>query len=572
MKLRMDIEFLQNHPNRKRNSLQYTYGRIGLNLDDSRRQMPCRGQFRPDHLYLSSALRDATMAAAADHPLHALAGLTVLVVGAERTGKTALIRSLATLAGAETPHSPSSPPPTPGPSGPVRHLPAVLALLLRSAPVRAARLRFGGAFRALRASRSQLPVVEASIPTGPDTPPAILIEASGGTARVRRALANRRVHCVLIVSRLDESRSHAADARSLELAARVVGPDAFDRSLVVFTHGHASPPHGLSFPQWVRGRRGAIWDALLRLVPPAPPGDAFRVRDPSAEDPAVANPPEEDAPIDRDVVWKWEHRMPWAREGGRQDGMKEAEAVQKLLADAGRADTAMSAREQFGEVDAANDEADDPVRNAGYRDPPMMDVVVVELSAACLVGENGEDGEPVLPDGSAWRPLLVNAIASRAVLDLAPAESSDIPNASENASPNASSATTANPLPPRPLRWLASATRWAWTDTRVVFLLQILVGKLLVSTIVAVHAHVMEAREKAPPKNLVIKLSDEEWEKRTRIDPEGGMFSIDVKGGQGGKAGKVQPSPSMREIEFGTLEEAEEEFFGVKRKGEGDGK
>lgn len=52
-----------------------------------------------------------------------------------------------------------------------------------------------------------------------------------------------------------------------------LSPDVWSRTVVVATHAHSTPPAGLRYYEYVRGRRDAIWEGLVTCAAAAERGD-----------------------------------------------------------------------------------------------------------------------------------------------------------------------------------------------------------------------------------------------------------------------------------------------------------
>ncbi len=97
-------------------------------------------------------------------------------------------------------------------------------------------------------------------------------------------------------------------------------------------------------------------------------------------------------------------------------------------------------------------------------------------------------------------------------------------------------------------------------DSRVLILLEMALGSLLVKCILQVHKMRVDAKKRAASEDLVLRMSDEQFEKLTRQDPDGGIAILSLDGSDGGEDKLKFDEGEL----FGSLEDAEEEFFGPK--------
>lgn len=520
-----------------------------------------------------------------EHPLRALEGLTIAVVGAQGSGKSALVADLLSQCGVSPPPrlQIASPRPRIGP-------PALVTHVLRSAPVLHLRNLLAGVRTALR-NRLRIEAFEKhEIKTA--GAPVRILEATGergimGIARATASLSG--VHLILFCTRLDESRAVTDERLQLMYLLRSLGPRALECTLFVLTHGCARPPYGLDFAQYVRGRRDFLWKTIKQIVPPARRGEPHLFREQSTI-PFSTTIPEGFGGTEKGTI-TFERMFPspffvrylqrrFARrnrrssaegEGGEQgdsiagdarslQALAFAEAQDENLGDRAdqlyetmgklpellkNADTSLHPLAQLEQVDVIRPE-EDMEEYALYEDAPPPEVAVVELSGLCLTND---DGDRVLPDGTPWFDALVAAAAKRAAWDEMDAEEQGALIVQGGLRENGG-------WRRRVLKFVHRSLH----DARVRLILEALILGTLVNLSTFTYCRYMEARERRrvrEKKDLIVEIDDEEFERLTKVDPDRGLMAFDLDTG-----GRVDESAIEKGDFSKTLEDAELDFFG----------
>jgi hypothetical protein len=368
--------------------------------------------------------------------------LTIAVVGRDGAGKTALVTHLSLELSPPASSVPLhqsivrqhfAPPPRPRRST-ASQPPPLLLRLARSATSVVMR-RAVSVFWSL-ACRRRPTFIARSLPAPPDssishdTWQLIDAESEGGLFSVAQRY---RPDVVLFVTRLDESRAAKADRLVLTDIERAFGSEVWPRIVCVLTHGHSLPPAHLTYDEYLRGRRDALWRALTFIIPPVPrpvqvsvhtegnEQDEDEQRD--GDDAVITQEPQPQAvPAPQPLPWQFPslfrlllkpllggrkctpHRRPST---GRCEALR-AQPDQNSV-EASASALASGVGRDLGLPD------DDPeierLRNMMFDDPPAPEICVVELAELC---PKDSSGQKVLPDGVAWMPELLGAIESAA--------------------------------------------------------------------------------------------------------------------------------------------------------------
>lgn len=208
-------------------------------------------------------------------------------------------------------------------------------------------------------------------------------------------------HVVLYVARLDDSRADRSDRLIMAEMHNVFGSRVWDRTIFVLTHGHALPPQGLSYREFLRGRRDVLWRYLTSVVPPvrrdqSTGGETDATCSADAVDLAGA------APGIRAV-----DTTDLASEPGRDaHGNVPLDAL--LRHDERTPSPVSPITSHSGPSTSDSGHASEPAILYDEIPPPTM--IVVELSDSCPCDESGMK---VLPDGMPWMPELLATIQRR---------------------------------------------------------------------------------------------------------------------------------------------------------------
>jgi AIG1 family len=364
--------------------------------------------------------------------------LTIAVVGRDGAGKTALVTHLSLELSPPESSVPLhqavvrqqfAPPPRPRRST-ANQPPPLLLRLARSAASVVLR-RAVAVFWSL-ACRRRPTCVAHSLPAPPDSSTShdtwqlIDAESEGGLFSVAQRY---QPDVVLFVTRLDESRAAKADRLVLTDIERAFGSDVWPRTVCVLTHGHSLPPAHLTYDEYLRGRRDALWRALTFIIPPVPrpvqvsvhtEGDEQDEDDHKDEDDAVLTPEPEpqEVPTPLPLLWQPPSLIrlllkPLLRGGKWTPRRRPTTARREVLrAQPGQNSVEASASALAlgvgGDLGLPDDDPEiERLRNMMFDDPPAPEICVVELAELC---PKDSSGDKVLPDGVAWMPELLGAI------------------------------------------------------------------------------------------------------------------------------------------------------------------
>lgn len=406
------------------------------------------------------------MATAADKPLN------IVVVGRPNSGKTSLVAAL-TLS-----LSPSAaatlPRPPPLPTHPFTQPPLALRRLTRLLGRLAQVLRprdtghVGHVVPAPAASHAARW--------------AVYDVASAGIVGVARKVFP---DIVIVTTPLDESRCEREDGVLFDLLGRYFGRRVWKRLLVVCTRGCALPPPGIGYKAFLRGRRDQLWREYMYVVPPVleDGDDGFAALTVIKEREVEMKRREIDASR-RPAGARWV--TPVLEEGGSVLGR-------------GRSGEGAGPEEgEGGHVEEREREA-----LPKFRDPAPPDFAVVELAQSC---PRNERGQRILPNGLPWMDellLSIERVVLRAVQTEGPVQMSMLTtglyidrSAEKKFSEHLSHL----------------AHRGIFVAT-VQFLLVTYLVPLLARTI-----EKRDAKERSERSDVVLELSDKEYEALTRKD------------------------------------------------------
>lgn len=481
-------------------------------------------------------------------PLTASGPLKIAIVGPNKSGKTALLEHFLSHAH-ETLIEPLEPALSSRSSNPIlaRLAASRLAFILG----RTARL----AFSFIRLLQRQRPIcVQHDVLPAPDAHPLTFLDAQGAMGLHSLYDDAASADVVLYVTRLDHSRSDRHDKNMFVQLVDVFGTEVLDRLIIVLTRGLALPPLNLTHTEFVRGRSDML-TSFMRLV--WPPVVVRPQRKESTDETGGAQDEQgvEDAPLVSGGAiinacaeqFNFEEItfMSGVRRNIRLYPRTQVEEERGDLHPAVRSVVAAVVNDDDtdeGSVSAIPEDFIDPLFEAGvhpddkrtFEDPATPPFAVVELSHACPTNSNGEK---LLPDGTPWFSNLVAKIAK---------VSEDAPRKAAERIARKEEQTRQPPLnfSSRFREMLRSVSH----DAIRLFLIQTVLG-LLIWQIAAAIEDAKERNEKAvenDESNVLLEISDEEFEKLTRPDP-----------GSGGQA-EIILEPDDDEID---LEESEEDFF-----------
>lgn len=407
----------------------------------------------------------------------------------------------------------------------------------------------------------------------PDANTITLWEADGA-AGVHAFLAEpSEIDVVLFLARLDHDRVGKEDKLALLQVVLFFGEDVLDKLVIVFTHGHALPPCDLTFHEYVRGRADLLWAYVKEVVPPVIIPNLYRPVRESETDPVptpaiapvpgeqatdadASNPPEESISSPTETA-QAEHVSSTAAIGYREQFL----ARQPVSADTDPAES-LTARQRrkitrkwmegdmnpvaanvFNVLGNDNDtdegsvsglpedflhalvkEAVHPLDTRVFKDPTRPPTVVTELSESC---PRDQHGQPVLPDGTPWLRILLDTVMSTVASARAkaarPAE--ELEELEERVRvPGESRAQFVQKL-----RGMFQSLA---KDSLRVFLLEIALLVLFVHAGNAIRNE-REKRKAIVPDNasdLLMELSDEEFDRLTKPDPgSGGNFVFEAR-------------------------------------------
>lgn len=384
------------------------------------------------------------------------------------------------------------------------------------------------------------------------------------------------IDVILFVTRLDDSRVNRQDKIILSHLIQCFGDEVLHKVVFILTHGHALPPLNLSYSDYIRGRTHLLAAAVRLCVRP--------VVIPSSETPSSSSAPQfvdETEHMTRQeqlqhasvmvhhsaiptqhldtgalslFTHRPEQRAPEGEEIDPNDPYGELpRAVKKVFDVLGNDDDT-----DRGSVTGLDDTFLDELAGVGilpddnrrFRDPLVPQALVVELSDACPVDDNGQK---ILPDGVAWFPELIHKIAQ--IATDAPAIIAEIKERKEVLREQ----TRQQVVQPqsqvhRQLRqMLTSLSR----DGFRILLVEIGIIFFIwqVGSAVKYTKDRRRRLREQDESDVLLELSDEEFERLTRPDP-----------GSGGKVvmGDVDDDDEV-------LLETEDEFFGRKAARKRDG-
>lgn len=516
--------------------------------------------------------------------LRAEPALRIAVVGRAGAGKTLLVSHFLEAAGVprQTLQQPRQPPPVSTP-------PPIVARVFRSGAasfVRRAFLAIGNALAPIwRRSKCESIV----IPLGQQQFVHV-VEACGeeGIHAVARE-TEHNVDVVLFVTRLDDLRISKRDRIVMVQLARCFGEDVLDKTIFVLTHGHALPPFALSYEDYVRGRRDALWQSVIEIVPPVKDGERPLVLDiPPVTVMASPVTGEPDSPREN-VVFEKEMNgtLGGGKRGGDDEPMPQPSFPEVALRDETYERGSVTVERDESEeseggssdeirpaelTNIARDQAGSPVTEADifhpnedfdeyrkYKDPPCPEVVVVELSSACPVNDKGEK---ILADKTPWLPMLFKAVRATAASVRRRARSSsrrrDMSDQEERRliSPvGVGSAATRRTTRSGFWARISDVAKKAARDGIWVVAAEVAAVFLIMQIGMGVEAWKRRIQEQRRTKgsDLVLEMSDEEYESLTREDPQDKLDEFE---------GADLDEEDRQALSENSMDDAEEYFFG----------
>lgn len=177
---------------------------------------------------------------------------------------------------------------------------------------------------------------------------------------------------ILYVTRLDDSRAEKRDYMGMREISIAFGDEAMCRTIFVLTHGQSLAPVNLTYEEYLRGRRDALWRYVSLNIPPVP-------REPRDADTSDGTEAASGSP----------------RGTTNGHGRGFAESLSRLGEFRRVIDSSVPVNKP------------DPIDEMVFDDPPPPEIAVVELSEHCA---KDEYGNKILPDGTDWMKELLMTI------------------------------------------------------------------------------------------------------------------------------------------------------------------
>lgn len=335
------------------------------------------------------------------------------------------------------------------------------------------------------------------------------------------------VDVVLHVARLDETRSGHVDAVALSETMQIMGPSALTRLVIVLTHGEATPPSNISRSAFIRARSRTICRAIPYAIPPDTPELI-----------------DDDDPVNR-PGWGGEARYfePDRRELPSEDTLEVNEHTRETLRKV--ADT-LSFSEGPGLGDGERVDMPEDMLEAfhaavcGTEPPPPEPegppVVVIELG-----NTSGSTHE--------WETHLTDAVLQVARKTRATGEGA------LRIDDNASRSTGAIAR----MKELVKGVNASGIRLLLAHIIAVLAVVQLAAAVIGMHERMKERAAKSEAEDVLLEMSDEEYEKLTADD---GKTHVLFDAGDGDE-------------EEDELRGSDDEFFGTareKKEGGNDGK